>query len=150
MRNRENKSYTETDFYLHYIGRIDIDSQYNVSEDVFRSIIKDYIDYISNDIIFKAKEFKVPFGLGYIYVLKTKPNLLTTRRFRIDFVGSRELGKKVYHLNEHSDGYNYTFHWDREKLIGYLPYLYEFKMNRTNKRLLASAIKNRVTDYRQK
>ena len=149
-RDQINKSYTEIDFYNSYLDRIDLNSNYNISETLFRSILKDYFTMVSDDIIVKSREFRVPFNLGYIYVLKSKPNPSTTSRFRVDFVSTRELGKVIYHLNEHSDGYNYTFHWDRTKVIGYLPFLYEFKMNRTNKRLLASAIKSRVTDYRQK
>jgi len=57
----------------------------------------------------------MPFRLGTIYIVKYKPKNLNSRSLSIDFHQTKLLGKTIYHLNDHSDGYKYRLFWSRIK-----------------------------------
>ena len=82
----------------------------------------------------------MPYGLGFIQVGKYLPKQLTPKSLSIDYKATREYGKKIYHLNEHSDGYKYRLYWSRIPQTFPDRYKYQLSFVRQNKRRLAKLI----------
>jgi len=132
---------------------------HGVSSSVFSQICKEFYTAISEAIIYQAFDYKLPYRLGRIRVRKYKPKLrlredgsLDRSKLRPDWAAVKALWKEdaeakknkqlVYHLNEHSDGYQHRWFW--EKRTSNIPNhsAYCFIPSRNNKRTLAAAIKN--------
>lgn len=84
----------------------------------------------------------MPFGLGLVCVVKYKPKHYNSKSLSIDFKSTRELGKKIYHLNEHSNGYKYRLYWSKQPWTFADRYRYQLCFLRPNKRRLAQLIFN--------
>ena len=82
----------------------------------------------------------MPYGLGFIQVGKYLPKQLTQKSLSIDYKATREYGKKIYHLNEHSDGYKYRLYWSKIPQTFPDRYKYQLSFVRQNKRRLAKLI----------
>lgn len=139
--------YTITDFYLSYLDYIERDTVYDVGYKKFRSILSDYFKYISEEVIINGKEFKFPCRMGTLQVVKHRPKNYNSKSLRIDFGTSKQLGKKIFFLNEHSDGYKYRFHYCKKNCLTENKSKYQFVATRANKRLLAKVIFKRLRDY---
>lgn len=99
---------------------------------------------IIQEIVLEHSEgFKMPYGLGLIQVVKYRPKSLTPKSLSVDYKASKEYDKKIYHLNEHSDGYKFRLYWS--KLPQTFPdrYRYQLGFVRQNKRKLAQLIFNK-------
>jgi hypothetical protein len=111
---------------------------------------KDHVDYttyrqICNDFnqmfvqeLFEGKIKDLYNGLGKIYICKlptdyTKPCL--------DYKSTKELGKKVYHTNIHSDGFYARFIWVKARARTKRVRKFIFTPTWANKRALASIMK---------
>jgi len=57
--------------------------------------------------------FKMPYGLGFVQIGKYMPKNYNDTSLSVDYKTSKELGKKIYHLNEHSNGYKYRLYWSK-------------------------------------
>jgi hypothetical protein len=112
----------------------------------YRMIIEEMNQHITSYMLEEAGEFKMPFGMGIIRVKKKPQNL---KNLSLDYKYFRETGEKLYHLNEHSDGYESRFFWDKYAYGVRLKNKtkYSFIFSRTNKRLLARLIKEHNKDY---
>jgi len=55
----------------------------------------------------------MPYGLGYVQVVKYKPKTYTDKSLSVDYKESKKYNKKIYHLNEHSNGYKYRLYWSK-------------------------------------
>jgi hypothetical protein len=55
----------------------------------------------------------MPCGLGYLQIGKYKPKELSSKSLSIDYKASKEYDKKIYHLNEHSNGYKFRLYWSK-------------------------------------
>ena len=89
------KSYTSGNFYLDYINRINLDSEYNVDIATYRSIIADYFKHIMERVLDHSEEFKLPGRLGKVYVVKKKPYKYNATYCGVDFKGSKAHGKWI-------------------------------------------------------
>lgn len=97
--------------------------------------------------IFERSEgFKMPLGLGLIQVVKYKPKALNNKSLSVDYKASKEYDKKIYHLNEHSDGYKFRLFWSKIPYTFSDRYKYQLCLVRQNKRKLAQLIFNKK-DY---
>jgi len=144
---RDNrKSYTILDFYKPYLEYVDNDL-YRVEYDKFHGILIDYFKYVRDEVIERGHIYKLPFVLGTLHIVKRKPKQWNGESLRMDYHASKEIGKMVYHLNEHSDGFKYRFHWCKIHLRPWQNIMYQLIMVRANKRRLAQIIKNRERDY---
>lgn len=141
------KSYTIADYYLSYKDYIESDSIYDVPYETFKSIIIDYFKYIRDQIMLESKEVKLPCRLGTLQIIKHQPKEFTGKSLRWDWQATKQLGKPVYYLNEHSNNYKYRFHWSKQGCLLRNKGKYMFIACRTNKRNLAKIIKNRQCDY---
>lgn len=88
----------------------------------------------------------MPYGLGSICIVKYKPKSYTPKSLSIDYKTSKEEGKKIYHLNEHSNGYKYRLYWTKIPRTFPKRYMYQIQFVRDNKRHLAQLIFNKQ-DY---
>lgn len=144
----KRRAYTAADFYESYKADIEPMSDYDVGYKKYRQIIKDFFELLMDKIISGAVEYKLPAGLGWVFVCKMRPRVTKAgKHLNIDFSATNSIGKKIFHLNEHSDGWQYRFVWrkrkSRMKNIAY----YEMVHSRWAKRELAKQIKENKRDY---
>lgn len=88
----------------------------------------------------------MPSGLGLICIVKYKPKTYTDKSLSVDYKSSKEEGKRIYHLNEHSDGYKFRLYWSKQPYTFADRYKYQLTLTRANKRRLAQLIFNH-NDY---
>lgn len=112
----------------------------------YKRILDSMCNIILKHVLDGSDGFKMPFGLGYIQVGKYKPKSYTDKSLSVDYKISKELGKRIYHLNEHSDGYKFRLHWSKIPQTFPDRYKYQLSLVRANKRRLAKLIFNK-TDY---
>ena len=147
LDRRRRISYTAGDFYISYIKHVENSPRHMVSMKVFKAVMKDYIDDMMHKIIWQSKEVKLPCRLGYLSVVKHRPTSCTKKKLGVDYASTKEYGKPIYHMNEHSDGYKYMFYWRKYEMVIRHKFMYEICLSRTNKRKLARAIKENKQDY---
>lgn len=148
--NYKRTCYTIADYYLSYRDYIEQDTQYDVDYKVFKAIVTDYFKYIRDEVMLHSKEFKLPCRLGTLSIIKHKPKYYNGKSLRWDWKATKELGKPVYLLNEHSGEYKYRFYWSKQGCLLTNKGKYHFIACRANKRNLASIIFNKVCDYIEK
>lgn len=105
---------------LHQWYRAICKSKNPIRFDVFSSVIKEFNNEICKEIIYNKFEFHLPARLGTIRIKKYKPKIkldengkLNLNQFPIDWKKTKEVGKKVYHLNRHFDGYRIMWYWNK-------------------------------------
>lgn len=108
----------------------------------FKRILERFNEIILELLFERSEGFKMPFGLGYIRIVKYRPKNYNKHSLSIDFKSTREEGKIIYHLNQHSQGYKYRLYWS--KIPQTLPDRYKYMciLLRSNKRQLAQLIFN--------
>lgn len=124
--------------YKEYIKQYD-----KIDYNTYKYIVNCFYDLFLNTLFEDSKLIKLPYGLGSVCIVKYKPKILTQKSLSVDYKASAEYGKKIYHLNEHSDGYKFRLYWS--KLPQTFPdrYKYQLSLVRTNKRKLAKYIFNK-------
>lgn len=105
------KSYTIRDMYKSYK---EIDE--NVDYLRFKRILDQFNTNLLDSLLNASEGFKMPCRLGFICIVKYRPKSYTNKSLSKDYKLSKELGKTVYHLNEHSDGYKYRLYWSKNKI----------------------------------
>lgn len=150
MELSKHKSYTLDDYFRSYSDYIKDNILYKVSRKKFYAIVQDYFIFLSNELIDKSKEIKLPARMGTLCVIKKKPARYDNNCLRVDFNSTREENKTIFHMNEHSDGYNFRFHWAKGGMLVENKTMYELVMSRANKRRLAYMIKVERKDYIEK
>lgn len=134
MRNSK-KSCTFRDMYK----TIDIDVDYFTYKRVLDEMCNVILEYILNP----SEGFKMPYGLGFIQIGKYKPKRLDGKSLSIDYKSSKIYNKKIYHLNEHSEGYKFRLYWSKIPKTFPDRYKYQLCLVRQNKRKLAQLIFNK-------
>ena len=117
-----------------------------VSYFAYKRILDEMCKVILNHILNSSDGFKMPYGLGFIQIGKYRPKSYTNKSLSVDYKASKEIGKRIYHLNEHSDGYKYRLHWSKVPQTFPDRYKYQLCLVRANKRKLAKLIFNKK-DY---
>lgn len=135
---RSKKSATIIDMYKQYKKDYGDDVDYKQ----FKDILDKFNEQILNCLLQSSGGFKMPFGLGYVQIVKYKPKSMTPKSLSVDFKSSAEYGKTIYHLNEHSDGYKYRLYWSKVPQTFPDRYRYQLSLVRQNKRQLAQLIFN--------
>lgn len=143
----DTQSYVIKHFYESYCEYVKDNPLYNVDYKTFRAIVTDYFKYLRDRIIQEGREVKLPCRMGSLSVVKHKPKNYDSKSLRVDYASSKEIGKLVLHLNEHTDGYKYRFYWAKKDMIIPNKTKYQLVMTRENKRELARILKTRERDY---
>lgn len=138
MRNKTD-SHTYHSMYKHY----KTNSPYKVDYKLYKRILDRMSQIIAEAVLDRSEGFKMPCGLGYIQVGKYQPKNYNSKSLSIDYKLTREYGKIIYHLNEHSNGYKYRLHWSRVPMTFADRYKYQLCLVRANKRKLAQLIFNK-------
>ena len=97
------------------------------------------IDLIVSD----AEEVSLPCRLGTLRIKKIK----SKERKMVDWKLTKEYGKLIYHLNMHTDGYYYKWHWKKQNALFTNKSVYSFKPLRKYKRGMAKLLKENKVDY---
>lgn len=132
------QSYTISDIFEEY-HKIDKDMSYVR----FKRILEQFNTNLRHLLLEGSEGFKMPYRLGYLQIVKYKPKTYTDKSLSVDYKTSKELNKKIYHLNEHSDGYKYRFYWSKNTNTIPDIYKYQVQLVRKNKRDLAQLIFNK-------
>ena len=138
-----NADYTSRDIYKQY--KKDTPKDIQVSYDVFNKVTSEFNKLVLDKVLNESEQVKFPCGLGTLRIKKTKMkfNVKNKKRmFSPDWVKTKEVGKLVYHMNEHRNGYRYRFHWDKKKSRIKNKKHYSFITARSPKRRLAHILKN--------
>ena len=135
---RSKKSATIIDMYKQYRKDYGDDVDYKQ----FKDILDRFNEEILSCLLQSSEGFKMPFGLGYVQIVKYKPKSMTPKSLSIDFKSTAEYGKIIYHLNEHSNGYKYRLYWSKIPQTFPDRYRYQLQLVRQNKRQLAQLIFN--------
>ena len=134
IRNRK-QSYTTYDIYNNY------DKRDQIPYSTFRGIVDKLNDSILS-VLQNGQNYKLPCSLGTIQIVKYKPKGYNEHSLSIDFNESKKLDKRIYHLNEHSNGYKYRLYWSKQPFSFTNRYKYQLCFTRANKRQLAQLIFN--------
>ena len=144
LKIRKNKhSYTIVDIYKAYTKQYDT----NVPYFCFKAIMDMFNQNVKESILNRSEVFKMPYGLGYLAVTKYEPKTYTNKSLSIDYKSSKEEGKIIYYLNEHSNGYKFRLYWSKIPKTFIDRYKYQLSLVRENKRYLAKLIFNKQ-DYK--
>ena len=152
MRERvkyKRKSYTIADFYINYKNQIDTNTQYDVDLKTYKAIVTDYFKYIRDEIMQNCKKVKLHCRLGTLQIIKHQPKEFSGKSLRWDWKATKETGKPVYLLNDHSGYFKYRFYWCKKNCLLTNKSKYQFIASRENKRTLASIIFAKLKDYRE-
>lgn len=137
---RKNKqSYTFADMYQSYLRE---NNAVELSYVDFKRILDEMCNIILERVLEASDGFKMPFGLGFIQVGKYLPKGYTSESLSVDYKASKQYNKKIYHLNEHSNGYKYRLFWSKIPRTFPDRYRYQLSLVRQNKRKLAQLIFN--------
>ena len=146
---KNTKSYTIASFYNDYLDSIERDTVYDIDYNKYRNIVTDYFQHLRQKLIEEGKMIKLPYRMGNVQIIKSKPKHLDKRSLRIDYQATKQTGKLIFLLNEHSDMYKYRYHWEKIDMMVPNKSKYQLVATRANKRRLAQIIKNRELDYQE-
>ena len=113
---------------------------------LYKRILDEMCRIILDAVLNGSDGFKMPYGLGFMQVGKYLPKALNGKSLSVDYKASREYDKRIYHLNEHSNGYKYRLYWSKIPRTFPDRYKYQLCFVRQNKRRLAQLIFNKQ-DY---
>ena len=117
-----------------------------VDYSLYKRILDEMCNVILEYVLMRSEGFKMPYGLGFIQISKYKPKSMTVQSLSVDYKASKEYNKKIYHLNEHSEGNKYRLYWSKLPRVFPDRYKYQLCLVRQNKRKLAQLIFNKQ-DY---
>lgn len=118
----------------------------DVDYGVYKRVLDCMCNIILEHVLKRSEGFKMPYGLGFIQIGKYKPKSYTQDSLSVDYETSKQLNKRIYHLNEHCDGYKYRLYWSKLPRTFADRYKYQLSLVRSNKRALAQLIFNKQ-DY---
>ena len=139
------KDYGSNDVYKKY--KEDVIPELQVDKKLFRKICDEFNRMLVDEILLNSEEIRLPYRLGTVRIKKSKMKYDDKNKLKIDWAASRKLGKRIYHLNDHTGGYKYRFYWTKGIIKNITAY--SFIPTRTNTRTLAGILKdkNRELDY---
>lgn len=114
--------------------------EYHVDYKTYKKLCTDFVNIAYDIIFYESEKVNLPKKFGTLSVVKRLTTFSTKKYIPIDFKKSKELGKRVYHFNEHRNGNIYRLHWQvgDAKIIPYY-----FKSTRTRNRKLGEILLNR-------
>jgi hypothetical protein len=146
----KRSSLTLTDAYVNYLERLEAtdkipDSQkekYRIHYNVYRAVMTRLVELIVADIL-RGRPFVMPYKLGRIMV--DKKRTLDAKKLRVDWKATMEHNMKIFHLNEHSNGYYYRIRWDKEDAVVPNKYRWSFVAASHIKKKLSNVVRSGKT-----
>jgi hypothetical protein len=126
QRVHKNKiDYDCADFYVNFTS---MNAELNITQKLHTQIIKTFMKIALRKIVLEM--YRLPFpGLGLFYMVKNKYNINKKEDGSIDVVAeinwpaTKEVRertgdntKKVFYLNDHTNGYIYRLKWDKHNI----------------------------------
>jgi hypothetical protein len=147
--NKLGETKTLREAHKEYANEVPEGTFFDVEYKVYRQACEMFNKMIVDKILLKAEEFVVPYRLGTIRIKKKKMSFKEKSKLKVDWKTTKEVGKVVYHMNDHTDNYRYGWKWDKTNAIVKNKKYYSFEATRSNKRRLASLLKDRFSgvDY---
>ncbi len=145
----KTKSYTIASFYNSYLKDIEPNTIYDIDYNTYRQIVTSYFQYLRDQVIEEGKQIKLPYRLGTLQIIKSRPKYYDKRSLRIDYQLTKQYNKLILLDNQHSDGFKYRAHWSKLDMIVPNKTKYMMVLTRSNKRRLATLIKTKQTDYQE-
>lgn len=155
-----------SDYSLREIYRVYRKNSKNpVSEHEYGKIVNRFNDEVTNLIVNKSFEFRMPFRLGCLRIRKFTLKLqldsdgkLKKSALKIDWAATNKLWlenpsykeekKFIYHTNRHTNGNYFKWFWDKRPTNVSNLSVYQLKISRANLRNLAHEVKtNDEIDY---
>jgi hypothetical protein len=147
---KRGKSKLQRDFTLKHVYKAyeseHGNDEFRVDEKTFRDVIIYFNKRAMQMILEDARELILPYRLGSLRIVKCKMHIVNNK-LKVDFNTSRKLGKTIYHLNDHTDGYYYKFHWRKIGCNAKNYKAYCLQPVREYKRKISQLIKNKQVDY---
>lgn len=134
-RSSSKKAYY--DFCLQY-PRIDL------SFKEWKKIIYTYNQNYRERILLTGEKVRMPYGFGEFSIHKTKPKIIVVNHkeintMRIDWKKTKQVGKRVYHLNRETGGYKFRWLWFKHRCLLYVPEVWNFHPTRESSK--------KITEY---
>ena len=113
----------------------------------WKNVLYMYSEWFKDYILETGEMVKLPNGLGEFTIQKRKRNWVSEKdgkrvtNLPIDWIKTREKGKRVYNFNYETEGFAFKWMWYRRTATFKLPRLWYFKPSRVSSRLLAHYIK---------
>lgn len=82
---KNTKSYTVASFYNDYLDSIERDTVYDIDYTKYRNIVTDYFQHLRQKLIEEGRMIKLPYRMGNVQIIKSKPKHLDKRSLRIDY-----------------------------------------------------------------
>lgn len=120
----------------------------------WKKLLYDFNDRLIRHALETGERIKLPYGIGPLQVMKRKQTAIYEHQgikrvgLATDWLRSKELGYKVYHLNSHTDGYRYKWYWYPNQARFFKAHIWNFRPCRKVSRLLASYIKQENSEYK--
>jgi hypothetical protein len=143
--NRLQNKHTLIDIYSAYSKEVQKKSKYDLTYKEFLKIATTLLNNCTDHIINDSGEVRLNHGLGIIRIKKIRTNY---NKPKIDWKKTEEVGKKVYHLNMHSNGYYIRWYWAKlakAKVAGKIPYC--FTPHRINTKRASKLFGSGQQDY---
>ena len=128
---------------------------YKLSFEKYKKIIYKYNTLLASHILETGDKIKLPYGLGNLTIGKYKPaKFKATKDGRqilnlpIDWAETKKQGKKIYHMNYHTDGYKFHWLWRWQEARIKCSYIWTFKINRVHSRMLKNYLKKPNSEYK--
>jgi hypothetical protein len=126
-----------------------------LSFDKWLEIIYTFNYNFRDHILETGDRCKLPWGLGTFSISKKKTIrtvIYNGKEFTVmavDWAKTKKVGKKIYHLNSHTDNYRYKWRWFVKDARIYLADIWIFKPSRVSSRKLAEYLKRPNSHYPQ-
>lgn len=143
--NRASGCFTENDMYNYYKRNKD-GSNYDIDRKLYKEILFRFHKKGMKYMIEDSGELCFPCYLGKMSIRKTKP-LVNKENSKVsyakDYYNSKKYGKKIYHMNNHTNGYIMRFFWSKTNSLATRvrgSELYNFRAVRKNREYLSRIV----------
>lgn len=121
---------------IEYISKLWLSKNKTLSKKQVKAILYSYNKIISDLIISKGFKIKLPHRVGDLQIKKQKMGFYS---LKLDYAEWNKSRTKVFHTNNHSDGWYAKCYWSRGRVINAGWYTFEF--TRGNQRALSKVMK---------
>lgn len=154
QRYHNNKvDYGTQYFYREYLKDANLRDKEKITQKLYALILKTFFQLVIDKIVHETYRFFFP-GIGLFYLIRTKNQIKKNKNGSIyvqaatNWPATKELRiktgdptKRVYYLNDHTNGHIYHITWDKTQIHFVNKNFYKFVLNRKHKLTLAKIIK---------
>jgi hypothetical protein len=144
--NKAVNPYVLRDMYESYIQDKEKESPYHIPYSLYVELCTEFYKGIA-EYIKNGGLYIMPYRMGDISVVKIRPKKLDLTSMSLDWKATSELGKQVFHTNDHTNYHKFRFHWKKKDAYFSNKGKYRLVFTRDNKRDLARLIKTGDVTY---